>query len=169
MGIVVLIFVSEKKSTDICEQKVFFAKSTKMYAVLRRNLRDLRIIASQVQRLQARNPQTTQTLVRTYMQGKGSRAEINNIWIQGMTGKSLKHHYALIPLFVIMAIGMAFVAAFCGRLAIYSPDTNWTRDDYDNVAGYYAGKKHIFFNPYNIDFEKWAKERPDYKAAEAEE
>ena len=53
-----------------------------MYAVLRRNLRDLRIIASQVQRLQARNPQTTQTLVRTYMQGKGSRAEINNIWIQ---------------------------------------------------------------------------------------
>ena len=62
--------------------KKFFAKSTKMYAVLRRNLRDLRIIASQVQRLQARNPQTTQTLVRTYMQGKGSRAEINNIWIQ---------------------------------------------------------------------------------------
>ena len=47
--------------------------------------------------------------------------------LQGMTGKSLKHHYALIPLFVIMAIGMAFVAAFCGRLAIYSPDTNWTR------------------------------------------
>ena len=62
--------------------KKFFDKSTKMYAVLRRNLRDLRIIASQVQRLQARNPQTTQTLVRTYMQGKGSRAEINNIWIQ---------------------------------------------------------------------------------------
>merc|ERR1712038_247792 len=159
----------KKKSTDICEQKVFLPKSTKMYAVLRRNLRDLRIIASQVQRLQARNPQTTQTLVRTYMQGKGSRAEINNIWIQGMTGKSLKHHYALIPLFVIMAVGMAFVTAFIGRLAIYSPDTNWTRDDYDNVAGYYAGKKHIFFNPYNIDFEKWAKERPNYKEAEAEE
>ena len=44
-----------------------------------------------------------------------------------MTGKSLKHHYALIPLFVIMAVGMAFVTAFIGRLAIYSPDTNWTR------------------------------------------
>merc|ERR1712073_214145 len=120
MGIVVLIFVSEiKKNLQTFENKKFFAKSTKMYAVLRRNLRDLRIIASQVQRLQARNPQTTQTLVRTYMQGKGSRAEINNIWIQGMTGKSLKHHYALIPLFVIMAVGMAFVTAFIGRLAIY--------------------------------------------------
>merc|ERR1712108_34211 len=165
MGIVVLILLYNKIFSDICEQKVF-AKGTKMYAVLRRNLRDLRIIASQVQRLQARNPQTTQSLVRTYMQGKGSRAEINNIWIQGMTGKSLKHHYALIPLFVIMAIGMAFVAAFCGRLAIYSPDTNWTRNDYDNVAGYYGGKRHIFFNPYNIDFEKYARERPNYKDAE---
>merc|ERR1711962_217421 len=95
MGIVVLIVVSEKNIQTFVNKK-FFAKLTKMYAVLRRNLRDLRIIASQVQRLQARNPQTTQTLVRTYMQGKGSRAEINNIWIQGMTGKSLKHHYALI-------------------------------------------------------------------------
>ena len=47
--------------------------------------------------------------------------------------------------------------------------TSSFRDDYDNVAGYYAGKKHIFFNPYNIDFEKWAKERPNYKEAEAEE
>ena len=81
-AIVVLIFVSEKKNLQTFVNKKFFAKSTKMYAVLRRNLRDLRIIASQVQRLQARNPQTTQTLVRNYMQGKGSRAEINNIWIQ---------------------------------------------------------------------------------------
>ena len=53
-----------------------------------------------------------------------------------MTGKSLKHHYALIPLFVIMAIGMAFVAAFCGRLAIYSPDTNWTRYIYYRLFFY---------------------------------
>merc|ERR1712226_458008 len=163
MGIVVLIILSEKKYFQTFVNKKVFAKSTKMYAVLRRNLRDLRIIASQVQRLQARTPQS---LVRTYMQGKGSRAEINNIWIQGMTAKSMKHHYALIPLFVIMAIGMAFVAAFCARLAIYSPDTNWSRDDYDNVAGYYGGKRHIFFNPYNIDFEKFARERPNYKDAE---
>ena len=75
-------FCVRKKNLQTFVNKKFFDKSTKMYAVLRRNLRDLRIIASQVQRLQARNPQTTQTLVRTYMQGKGSRAEINNIWIQ---------------------------------------------------------------------------------------
>ena len=86
--------------------KKFFDKSTKMYAVLRRNLRDLRIIASQVQRLQARNPQTTQTLVRTYMQGKGSRAEINNIWIQV---QSFPYVFTYYVLFLVNVTYLQFV------------------------------------------------------------
>ena len=35
--------------------------------------------------------------------------------MQGTTLKSLKHHTALQPLFIIMGAGIAFVALYCGR------------------------------------------------------
>ena len=35
--------------------------------------------------------------------------------MQGMTMKSIKHHVALQPLFVIMGAGIAFVCLYVGR------------------------------------------------------
>ena len=78
-----------------------------------------------------------------------------------MTVKSLKHHYALVPLAVIMAAGMVFVGAFCVRLAVYSPETNWNRKDTHENIQYYADKRHIFFDPQQKDYSAFAKERPD--------
>ena len=35
--------------------------------------------------------------------------------MQGMTMKSIKHHVALQPLFVIMGVGITFVCLYVGR------------------------------------------------------
>lgn len=51
-----------------------------------------------------------------YLMGKGGRMNNNNVkQMQGLSLKSLRHHVAIQPLFAIMAAGMAFVAAYCGR------------------------------------------------------
>jgi len=124
-----------------------------MFGLLRRNVNDIRIICVQMKRAQAQ---------RTMMKGPYGR-ESNNVLPQGMTIKSLKHHTALIPLGVIMGIGMIFVVAFCIRLAVYSPDANWSRKTFDECSDYYKDKRMIYFNPRGIDFEKAGKERPNYR------
>ena len=53
-----------------------------------------------------------------YLFGKGGRTK-NNGLCQGMTVASLKHHTALQPLFVIMGIGIVFVAAYIGRFVLF--------------------------------------------------
>ena len=67
-----------------------------------------------------------------YLFGKGGRAvsttysliatvtslfQMNNnpSLMQGMTVKSIKHHTALQPLFIIMGAGIVFVCAYIGR------------------------------------------------------
>jgi hypothetical protein len=67
-----------------------------------------------------------------YLFGKGGRAvstaypliasvfsvfQLNNnpSLMQGMTVKSIKHHTALQPLFIIMGAGIVFVCAYIGR------------------------------------------------------
>jgi len=47
-----------------------------------------------------------------YLFGPGGR-KMNNKAMAGMTMKSLKHHTALQPLFIIMTGGIIFVAAYC--------------------------------------------------------
>jgi hypothetical protein len=51
-----------------------------------------------------------------YLMGVGGR-EANNspASMQGLTIKSLKHHTALQPLFIIMGAGIVFVCAYIGR------------------------------------------------------
>ena len=49
-----------------------------------------------------------------YLFGKGGRIS-NNAKPQGLTISSLRHHTALMPLFVIMSCGMVFVTAFVTR------------------------------------------------------
>jgi len=98
---------------------------------------------------------------RTMMKGPGGRYENNKWQIQGLTVKSLKTHYSLIPLFVIMGAGMAFVGAFIIRLAVYSPDSNWRKAGFDEVTNYYENKRFVFFNPRGVDVE--ANKIPKYK------
>merc|ERR1712110_832387 len=124
----------------------------KMFGLMRRSVKDLRVIANTVNRLNAQ---------RGMMTGFGGRSEQNKT-PQGLTVKSLKHHYALIPLAVIMGAGMIFVGAFCVRLAVYSPETNWSRRDTDEIVNYYANKRHIFYDPMNKDYDEHARMRPDY-------
>jgi len=94
------------------------------------------------------------------MKGAGGRL-VNNPIPQGLTIKSLKHHYALVPLFVIMGAGMIFVGAFIVRLAVYSPDANWRKREMGDVLNDYENKRFTFFNPRNIDYE--ATKLPKYK------
>merc|ERR1711974_169040 len=47
--------------------------------------------------------------------------------MQGLSVKSLKHHVALQPLFIIMTAGIIFVGAYCGRLAFNGHDVNFSK------------------------------------------
>ena len=46
-----------------------------------------------------------------------------------MDKKSLGHHLGIQPLFVIMAAGMTFVAAYTIRLATRTTDIQWVKND----------------------------------------
>ena len=70
-----------------------------------------------------------------YLFGKGGRTK-NNGLCQGMTVASLKHHTALQPLFVIMGIGIVFVAAYIGRFVLF----------------YHFIPYHLAFSFYSIKF-----------------
>ena len=51
-----------------------------------------------------------------YLAGKGGRKHNNLLSsMQGLSFKSLRHHVALQPLFVIMGAGIVFVTAYVGR------------------------------------------------------
>jgi hypothetical protein len=78
-----------------------------------------------------------------------------------MTLKSLKHHIALQPLFVIMGLGIVMVGAYIGRLATKTTDVNWSKKEepYDT----YRFKQFKFLNPKGIDFDKAGKDIPVYK------
>merc|ERR1712110_411119 len=64
---------------------------------------------------------------RTYMEGPGGRLANNN-WrtMQGVTAASLKSHYSLIPLWVVMGVATAIVVGYLGKLAT-NKDTNWVK------------------------------------------
>jgi len=99
-----------------------------------------------------------------YLMGKGGRMENNSPYMQGLTMKSIKHHKALQPLFIIIIGGCVFVAAYLGRLAIKTTDINWSKEkDLDKAYGAYDGKKFKFLNPSGIDYSKYSQDRPNYR------
>ena len=53
---------------------------------------------------------------------------------------SLRHHVALQPLFLIMGVGMTFVALYVGRLASKTTDVNWTKKNMEDQVGYYENR-----------------------------
>jgi len=98
-----------------------------------------------------------------YITGKGGRMENNTKPMQGFTLKSIKHHKALQPLFLIIGGGMAFVAAYCFRLAAKTTDVNWSKQkDPADTYGYYDGKQFKFLNPAGVDYSKYGQDRPKY-------
>ena len=102
-----------------------------------------------------------------YLEGVGGRKMNNKASaMQGLTIKSLKHHVALQPLFVIMGAGIVFVAAYCGRLASKTTDVNWTKaKDMGDHMGYYNNKQFKWFNPANVDYSNLSDKRdaPNYR------
>merc|ERR1712123_124551 len=100
-----------------------------------------------------------------YLMGKGGRMGNNNPGsMQGMTMKSLKHHTALQPLFIIMGAGIIFVAAYIGRLASKTTDVNWSKNkDLGDHMGYYNNRQFKWFNPSGTDYSKISDNRPNYR------
>jgi len=102
-----------------------------------------------------------------YLEGPGGRKANNSISsMQGLTLKSLKHHKALQPLFLIMGGGMIFVCAYIGRLAMKTTDVNWTKaKDMGDHMGYYNNKQFKWFNPAQVDYSTISDKRgaPNYR------
>ena len=83
-----------------------------------------------------------------------------------MSIKSLKHHTALQPLFVIMGAGIVFVVAYIGRLASKTTDINWTKaKDMGDHMGYYNNRQFKWFNPKGVDYSTISDKRqaPNYR------
>eukprot|EP00092_Neocalanus_flemingeri_P042359 GFUD01046240.1.p2 GENE.GFUD01046240.1~~GFUD01046240.1.p2 ORF type:complete len:115 (+),score=41.60 GFUD01046240.1:77-421(+) len=100
-----------------------------------------------------------------YLMGTGGR-KMNNSPMQGLTVKSLKHHMALQPLFIIMGCGVIFVTAYVGRLARKSTDVNWSKkkDPVDPMS-VYENKQFKMFNVGGVDHSNLStiRNEPNYK------
>jgi len=95
-----------------------------------------------------------------YLEGANGR-KANNSYksMQGLTMASLRHHVALQPLFLIMGVGMTFVALYVGRLASKTTDVNWTKKNMEDQVGYYENRQFKWFNPRGVDYSKISDER----------
>ena len=103
---------------------------------------------------------------RTAMTGPGSRAEQNKA-PSGMSIASMKKHYSLIPLFVIMGWAMAVVVTYVGRLAFHR-DTNWFKRQ--EPWNYYSDKRAKVFQVADIqprvrqgEYDNHVTKAPNYK------
>ncbi|XP_015927087.1 cytochrome c oxidase subunit NDUFA4 [Parasteatoda tepidariorum] len=74
--------------------------------------------------------------------------------MKGLTWSSLKKHYSLIPLFVILGGGCALSAAYLARLAFKNPEVSWRRSANPEPYQEYAEKRYKLLH---------IKEEPDYK------
>lgn len=63
---------------------------------------------------------------RSYMD---ARYENNRKIPQGLTVKTLKHHYALVPLFFIMSLAMTWVVVFSARSLFKMHDVSLTKQE----------------------------------------
>jgi len=82
-----------------------------------------------------------------YMNGPGSRSQQNKIFgrMPGMTIASLKRHYDLIPIIMIIGLAIAYPAAYTARLALRATDVTWTKEK--EPYEMWAAKEYKLFNP----------------------
>jgi len=98
-----------------------------------------------------------------YLEGHGGRKFNNTTRMQGSTLTTLKHHYALTPLFVIMGAGVTMVLSMIVRAARKQTDVNWVKSkETDYTVNHYRAKQYQFINPSGKDLTK-PSPVPDYR------
>lgn len=79
---------------------------------------------------------------------------------QGLTVKSVKHHYSLMPLFIATGVGAAMAAYYVYRLTTM-PDASWARNKnphpWNNIAPNYRQK---FLGAGRIQFDELKRKGP---------
>jgi hypothetical protein len=79
------------------------------------------------------------------------RAEQNHA-PQGLTAKSLKHHFSLYPLFVSLGFAVCLVVGFSTRMIFKASDISWKKEA--APYNYYSDKQYKFMSPRNIKYEQ---------------
>ena len=82
-----------------------------------------------------------------YMNGPGSRSQQNKMFgrMPGMTFASLKKHYDLIPILMIIGLAIVYPAVYTARLALKATDVTWTKEK--EPYEMWAAKEYKLFNP----------------------
>lgn len=96
-----------------------------------------------------------------YMTGKGGRYLNNELHHLNMT--FFRHQKGLAPLFVCGFGGALFVSAYIARLAMYSPEVNWSKSSQEKILNYYDNKQFKFLNPGGHDYSKMSDLRPRFE------
>jgi len=93
---------------------------------------------------------------------KTSSGVLPHITMQGLTIKSLRSHYALIPLFISVGAGAVFATFYLGRLALKNPDATWDRKNNPYPWTRIKPDQNIkFYAPGGIEFSKLKSNRPE--------
>lgn len=97
-----------------------------------------------------------------YLEGAGGR-RLNNARMQGLSLSSLRHHYCLQPLFIIMGAGITMVTLMCVRMVTKASDINWAKSkEEDYAVNHYKDKQYKLLNPMHREIK--ASPIPDYKS-----
>mmetsp|Transcript_16491 Transcript_16491/g.27258 ORF Transcript_16491/g.27258 Transcript_16491/m.27258 type:complete len:117 (-) Transcript_16491:108-458(-) len=98
----------------------------------------------------------------SFMSGRGSRGDANTK-LTGMTIKDLKHHYALTPLFAIMAFGGVLVFANIWRAFFHVPDINFYKVDAADLHDKWKHRKVKMVDTQSKDFKELGEQVPDWR------
>ncbi|KAJ8253806.1 hypothetical protein COCON_G00204180 [Conger conger] len=79
-----------------------------------------------------------------------------------MISRQLKHHPALIPLFIFIGGGAAMSMMYLARLALRSPDVSWDRTNNPEPWNKFDPTYRYKFYAVNLDYTKLKKEGPDF-------
>lgn len=76
--------------------------------------------------------------------------------------RQLKHHPALVPLFIFIGGGMAMSMTYLARLALRNPDVSWDRKNNPEPWSKNPPTYQYKFYSVNIDYDKLKKNGPDF-------
>ena len=99
-----------------------------------------------------------------YMNGPGSRSTQNKMFgrMPGMTLRSLKVHYDLIPIVVIIVFAIIYPTLYAARLALKATDVSWKKEQ--EPYEIYSAKEYKLLNPSGNHVEATTPSpRPNYR------
>ncbi|KAM9780175.1 cytochrome c oxidase subunit NDUFA4L [Neosynchiropus ocellatus] len=76
--------------------------------------------------------------------------------------KQLRHHPALIPLFIFIGGGTAMSMLYLARLGLRNPDVSWDRKNNPEPWTRMAPTQQYKFFTVNMDYSKLKKNGPDF-------